>query len=48
MRMVVAMRLTDEQKRKRRNRNIALAATLLGLVGLFYVITMVRFGGTAG
>lgn len=42
------MRLTDEQRRKQRNRNIAVAVTLMGLVGLFYVITMVRFGGTAG
>ena len=41
------MRLTDEQRRRQRSRNIALLVVLLGLVGLFYVITMVRISGAA-
>jgi len=39
------MRMSDEQRRKQRKRNIALAAVLAGLVALFYVITMVRISG---
>jgi hypothetical protein len=34
--------LTDEQKRSRRSRSIALALILGGLVVLFYVITLVK------
>ena len=37
--------LTDEQKRRRRARNIALALVLGGLVVLFYLITLFRLGG---
>ena len=41
--------LTDSQKKSRRGRNIALGAVLLGLVVLFYVVTLVKFsGGMAG
>lgn len=36
----------DEHKR-RRARNIALAAVLFGLVALFYAITIARMGGGA-
>ncbi len=36
----------EEQRRRRRNKNIALALILLALAALFYVITLVRFGGT--
>jgi len=43
----VAMKLTDEQQRRRRNRNIAILAVLLGLVGLFYGITIIKFSGAA-
>ena len=39
------VRQSDEQRRRQRGRNIALAAVLLSLVALFYVITMVRIGG---
>ncbi len=39
------VRQSDEQRRRQRSRNIALAAVLLGLVALFYVITMVRIAG---
>lgn len=37
--------LTDRQKKARRGRNIALGAVLLGLVVLFYIVTLVKFGG---
>ena len=37
--------LNDKQKKSRRGRNIAIAATLAGLVVLFYVITLVKFAG---
>ena len=41
--------LTDRQKKSRRGRNIALAATLIGLAVLFYIVTLVKFaGGVAG
>ena len=35
----------SEQHKRRRVRNIALLAILLGLVGLFYVMSIVRMGG---
>ena len=41
------MQMTEEQRRKQRHRNIALAAFLVRLVVLFFVITMVRIGGAA-
>ena len=44
--MVQVVQQTEEQRRRQRSRNIALAAVLLGLVALFYVITMVRIGGS--
>jgi len=41
--------LTERQKKSRRGRNIALGIVLLGLVVLFYIITLVKFaGGMAG
>jgi hypothetical protein len=36
--------LTEEQKRRRRARNIAIALVLGGLVLLFYVLTIVKLG----
>ena len=36
--------LTEEQKRRRRARNIAIALVLGGLVVLFYVLTIVKLG----
>ncbi|HEV8678871.1 MAG TPA: hypothetical protein VGQ90_05805 [Stellaceae bacterium] len=36
---------TDERERRMRARNRALLAVLLGLVALFYAITVVRIGG---
>ena len=38
-------RHVPERHRRRRSRNLALAAVLLGLVVLFYAITLVKFGG---
>ena len=35
-----------EQRRRRRSKNLALAAVLAGLVVLFYAITLVKFGGS--
>jgi len=37
--------LTEEQKRRRRARSIALALVLGALVVLFYLITLFRLGG---
>jgi high-affinity K+ transport system ATPase subunit B len=39
------VQLTEEQKRSRRSRNIALGLIVAGLVVLFYVITVVKLGG---
>ncbi|WP_162855043.1 hypothetical protein [Stappia sp. BW2] len=36
--------LTEEQKKKRRSRSIAIACVLGGLVVLFYVVTIVKMG----
>ena len=41
------IKLTAEQQRKRKNRNLALLIVLFGLVGLFYGITMIRLAGGA-
>jgi hypothetical protein len=35
----------SELHRLRRGRNLAILAVLLGLVALFYVLTIVRMGG---
>ncbi|MGD9478157.1 hypothetical protein [Shinella sp. G-2] len=41
--------LTESQKKARRSRNIALGVVLLGLVVLFYIVTLAKFsGGMAG
>ncbi len=39
-----AMRLTDEEKKRRRTRSIAIACALVGIVVLFYLVTIVRLG----
>lgn len=36
--------LTEEQKRRRRARSVAIAAVLAGLCVLFYVVTIVKLG----
>jgi hypothetical protein len=38
------IRPSDEQKRRQRNRSIAIGLVLAGLVVLFYVITLVKMG----
>lgn len=42
--MIERVDLTDQQKRTRRRRSIALALVLAALVVLFYVATIVKFG----
>ena len=37
--------LTDEEKRRRRARSIAIAFALVGLVVMFYLVTILRLGG---
>ena len=36
--------LTDEQKKKRRSRSVAIAVILACLVVLFYVVTIIKLG----
>jgi len=36
--------LTDQQKKAQRARSIAIALVLAGLVALFYVATLLKFG----
>ncbi|WP_293721915.1 hypothetical protein [Stappia sp.] len=38
------IRMSEEQKRRQRNRSIAIGLVLAGLVVLFYVITLVKMG----
>lgn len=37
--------LSVAQRKSRRGRNIALGLVLAGLVALFYVVTLIKFGG---
>ena len=37
----------DEMQRMRKNRNFALLAVIVGLVELFYVLTLVKVGGAS-
>ena len=46
--MIETIKVTDKQKKSRRNRNVALGLLLAGLVGLFYVITIVHIAGIGG
>lgn len=39
------MKHVSEQHKRQRGKNLALLAVLLGLVVLFYIITLVRMGG---
>ncbi|EPE99447.1 hypothetical protein [Rhizobium grahamii] len=41
------VKLTEAQRKSRRNRNVALGLVLAGLVVLFYTITIVKFTGHA-
>ena len=40
------IRLTDEQRRRRRTRSVAIAVVLGALVALFYVITIFKMGAS--
>nr|WP_272211854.1 hypothetical protein [Marinicella sp. W31]MDC2877743.1 hypothetical protein [Marinicella sp. W31] len=42
--MIDTVKLTEKQRKARRGRNVALGAVLFGLVVLFYIITMIKFG----
>jgi len=44
MSMVDSVEMTELQKRTRRRRSIAIALVLAGLVAVFYVSTIVKFG----
>lgn len=43
--MIETIKLNENQKKSRRNRNVALGLVLGGLVLLFYVMTLVKIGG---
>ncbi|MDA7947306.1 MAG: hypothetical protein MPJ78_07495 [Hyphomicrobiaceae bacterium] len=38
------MQLSDEEKKRRRTRSIAIGLALAGVVVLFYLVTIVRLG----
>lgn len=38
--------LSEEQTKRRRSRSLAIALVLAGLVVLFYVVTLVKFGSS--
>ncbi|MDR3493569.1 MAG: hypothetical protein P4L82_03110 [Ancalomicrobiaceae bacterium] len=42
------IRLTELEVRRRTQRNVAIAVALASLVGLFYVMTLVKLGAGAG
>lgn len=41
------MQLSDEQKRQRRRRNVALGLVLGGFIVLVYIVTLVKLGGAS-
>ncbi|MDM9647693.1 MULTISPECIES: hypothetical protein [unclassified Rhizobium] len=41
--MIETVKLTDAQRKSRRNRNVALGLVLAALVVIFYAITIVKF-----
>ncbi|SJZ71508.1 hypothetical protein [Consotaella salsifontis] len=44
--MIERIRLTEAEARARRKRSIAIGLALVGLVVLFYVITLVKMGAS--
>jgi len=46
--VIETVKLTEGQRKSRRNRNVALGLVLAGLVILFYAITIVKFTGGHG
>lgn len=43
--MSALMELTPEEKKKRRQRSLAIAGVLIAFVALIYVVTIVKIGG---
>lgn|GEM_PF-588887 len=43
--MIETVKLSETQKKSRRNRNVTLGLVLAGLCVLFYIITLVKVGG---
>ncbi len=43
--MSTSMELTPEEKKKRRQRNLAIAGVLLAFVAIIYLVTIVKIGG---
>jgi hypothetical protein len=44
--MMETVRLTPEQARMRKRRNVALAVVLLAFIGLIFFITLAQLGGS--
>ena len=42
------IKLTEVQARRRKQRNLAIGVVLAGLVGLFYLVTLIKLGVGAG
>lgn len=45
--MIETVEVTAAQKKSRRGRNVALGLVLAGLVVLFYVVTLIKLGGSS-
>ncbi len=43
--MIDTVKLSEAQKKSRRNRNVALGLVLAGLCVLFYLMTLAKVGG---
>jgi hypothetical protein len=46
--LIETVKLTEAQRKSRRNRNVALGLVLAALCVLFYAITIVKFTGHGG
>jgi len=44
--MIETVKINEAQKKSRRGRNVALGLVLGALVVLFYVVTLIKIGGT--
>jgi uncharacterized protein involved in exopolysaccharide biosynthesis len=44
--MIETVKINEAQKKSRRGRNIALGLVLGALVVIFYVVTLIKIGGT--
>ncbi|WP_164901771.1 hypothetical protein [Neorhizobium lilium] len=43
--MIETIKLSEAQRKSRRNRNVALGLVLAALVVIFYLITLAKIGG---